>query len=102
MTDQVREILAGENGAEVAALACALSALGTEAMVWLVQHRSGPKGTPQQERLLTARAVAELAGVSTRWVYEHEGELPFAKRLGPKLVRFDAAGVRAWLASRKP
>ena len=96
---QVREILAEpRDRAEVGELAAALSGLSTEAMAWLVEHRSGPKGTPQEERLLTARAVAALAGVSTRWVYEHADELPFTKRLSADTVRFSERGFREWLA----
>lgn len=98
VTAQVREILAGpRDRAEVGELAAALSGLSTEAMVWLVEQRPGPKGTPQEERLLTARAVAELAGVSTRWVYEHADDLPFTKRLSGDTVRFAERGFREWL-----
>jgi hypothetical protein len=64
---------------------------------------------PQQRRLLDARQVAQLLGVSREWVYDHQDELG-VQRLGggddarrPRL-RFDAERVQAWLArgDRRP
>ena len=52
-------------------------------------------------RLLTAVEVAALLAVPTGWVYRaaREGEIP-SIRLG-RYVRFDAADISAWVATRK-
>jgi excisionase family DNA binding protein len=50
------------------------------------------------ERLVDAKAVAELLGVPVSWVREQTraGAIPHV-RLG-RYVRFDEAAVRAWVA----
>lgn len=55
---------------------------------------------PAPDRLLTAEQVAEVLGVSTDYVYRQAGKWRFAKKLGPKVLRFSEAGLQRWLASR--
>ncbi len=54
---------------------------------------------PAADRLLTAQEAARLLGVAPKWLYRH-GTLPFVRRLGPHLVRFDEGALRKWLARR--
>lgn len=56
----------------------------------------------ESERLLTPPEAAALLGVTVTWLYRHAGRLPFARRLSRKALRFSEAGLRRWLASRKP
>jgi predicted DNA-binding transcriptional regulator AlpA len=51
-------------------------------------------------RLLTVAEAAPLLGVTPRWLYRHAPTLPFAKRLGPKTLRFDADGLAKWTGRR--
>jgi predicted DNA-binding transcriptional regulator AlpA len=53
------------------------------------------------DRLLTAKEAAAIAAVSMQFLYEHSHQLPFAKRLGDKVVRFSEKGLRQWIENRK-
>ena len=50
------------------------------------------------DRLLDPAQTAALMGVTVRWLYRHR--LPFARKLSPKTLRFDEAGLHRWLAHR--
>src|SRR5688572_27164896 len=56
----------------------------TEKVVWL---------TPEQ--------ASAIIGVNKRWLYRHAKQLPFAKKLSRKALRFNEIGLRRWLATRK-
>jgi hypothetical protein len=58
-----------------------------------------PTAAPD-DRLLTAKQVAEIAGVTPKWLLRRPS-LPFVKRLGPKTIRYSEAGLRRWLATRR-
>ena len=60
--------------------------------------------TSQQEadRLLSAEEAATLMSVSEDWLYRNAKKLPFARKLGPKMLRFSQRGIIKWLESRKP
>jgi excisionase family DNA binding protein len=55
---------------------------------------------PNEDRLLSARQVAERLGVSTYFIYRAvaNGQLPFARRLGPRKLRFSERELERWLA----
>ena len=57
---------------------------------------------PEARRLLTAREVASLLGVTPRWVYEQVDVhgMP-AYRLGERALRFDREAIAAWLEVRR-
>jgi predicted DNA-binding transcriptional regulator AlpA len=63
--------------------------------------RTRPKPEPKEDRLLTAKAAAAITAVSTRFLYTRAHELPFAKRLGDKAVRFSEKGLRLWIEERR-
>jgi predicted DNA-binding transcriptional regulator AlpA len=56
---------------------------------------SGEKG-----KLLTAEEVGQRLGMSPREVYRRCDRWPFMRRLGPKTLRFDAAGLALYLARK--
>jgi predicted DNA-binding transcriptional regulator AlpA len=60
-------------------------------------------GSHAQEKgdYLTPEQAAKIMGVDTNWLYRHRKTLPFAKGLSKKALRFDEAGLRRWMQSRK-
>lgn len=53
-----------------------------------------------EDRLLKVDEVAEMLGVSVWWVYTHAKRLPFARKIGPKALRFSEKGAQRWLLRR--
>jgi hypothetical protein len=47
--------------------------------------------------LLTAEEVGERLGLTPKQVYRRCDRWPFTRRLGPKTLRFDAAGLERYL-----
>ncbi|HYV18622.1 MAG TPA: helix-turn-helix domain-containing protein [Verrucomicrobiae bacterium] len=60
-----------------------------------------PSAPPETERLLTAEQAAELLGVAPRWLYRHADQIPGARRLSRKCLRFTEAGLRRYLANAR-
>jgi predicted DNA-binding transcriptional regulator AlpA len=54
------------------------------------------------DRLLTADEAAAILGVNVRWLYRHAAKLPFTRRISRKNRRFSEAGLRRWIAAKKP
>ncbi len=52
-------------------------------------------------KLIDANAAAKLLGTKVQWLYDRADELPFTRRLGPRTLRFDEAGIRRWLETRR-
>ena len=60
------------------------------------------KPEPEQpDRLLTVAEAAKRLGVSKRYIYAHVKHYSFAKRIGPKTLRFSERGLEKWLAKTK-
>jgi excisionase family DNA binding protein len=55
----------------------------------------------EKEKLLTPDEAAAIIGVKKEWLYRHAKQLPFARRLSRKAMRFNEAGLRRWMATRK-
>ena len=55
-----------------------------------------------KDKLLEPKKAAELMGVTPRWQYRHADKLPFTRRISRKHLRFSEAGLRRWLAAKKP
>jgi predicted DNA-binding transcriptional regulator AlpA len=64
-------------------------------------NRSPASDSPS--RALDVEDVMARTGMSKAWLYREAraGRLPFARRIGRRLV-FDADGLERWLASRRP
>jgi predicted DNA-binding transcriptional regulator AlpA len=52
------------------------------------------------DRLLDPQEAANLIGVSIRWLYRHRRQLPFARPMSRKTLRFSSLGLQAWIAER--
>ncbi len=81
-----------------------LAGLKTSLEPWLraVLHQELEKVLNGQcgDRLLTAEQAAEILSTSPDWLYRHATQLPFTRKLGPKMLRFSSRGIQAYL-SRK-
>jgi predicted DNA-binding transcriptional regulator AlpA len=76
-----------------------------EAAVWRqTASAAGHQRSPdrEQDKLLTAEEAAGIAGVKPSWLIRHAQKLPFARKLSHKVVRYSEAGLRKWLATRRP
>jgi predicted DNA-binding transcriptional regulator AlpA len=55
----------------------------------------------EKEKLLSAQQAAEILGVNIQWLYRHAHQLPFARRISRKNLRFSEPGLRRWIAAKK-
>jgi predicted DNA-binding transcriptional regulator AlpA len=58
-------------------------------------------GDKREDRLLDAEEAAKSLAVSEDWLYRNAKNLPFARKLGPKALRFSQRGMEKWIATRK-
>ena len=76
---------------QVATLQNALAARLMEA-----PQRSEVDHLLEPDTLLTAEQAAPLLNVTPHWLYRHWKQLPFARRLSRKTLRFSENGLRKW------
>ena len=50
---------------------------------------------------LTVADAALRLGVSESWLYRHSKELPFARKLGHRTLRFESVGLERWLKAQE-
>ena len=55
-----------------------------------------------KEMLLAPEEAANVIGVNRRWLYRHAEKLPFTRRISRKNLRVSEAGLRRWIAAKKP
>jgi predicted DNA-binding transcriptional regulator AlpA len=80
----------------VAALEAALAAR------LMVDKPKAVDAPEREDRLLTTDEAAALLRVTPQWLYRRADRLPFARRLSRKALRFSEAGVRRWMATKRP
>ena len=56
---------------------------------------------PGASRIIDADEAAAIAATAPRWLLSHTKGLKFRCDLSRKQARFDEAGLRAWLATRR-
>jgi len=54
-----------------------------------------------EDRLLDAPEAAKLLSVSEDWLYHNAKHLPFARKLGHKMLRFSYQSLLRWMESKK-
>ena len=74
--------------------------LGTVKAI-LAARLAAPGTANGPDRLLTAKEVHARTTFSVDWLYRHADALPFARRVGRKVL-FSEAGLAKWLAKRTP
>jgi excisionase family DNA binding protein len=69
----------------------------------LVRNEIEAARTPQQEGppLLTVEEAARMLSVSPDYLYRHAKKLPFARKVGPKMLRFSRQGIVKWIDTQK-
>ena len=89
------------DGLAVEALPAALAhLLALQARVVARLAASTGNGNRQGDRMLSIADAAARSGMSKSWLYRHHGTLPFAKKIGRKVV-FSEQGLGRWLARRR-
>lgn len=58
-------------------------------------------GHRDEDRLLDTEEASKMLSVSPDWLYRHAKQLPFSRKLGPKMLRFSYQGIQKYLATRK-
>jgi len=53
------------------------------------------------DRLLEPAEAAKLLSVSEEYLYRNRKKLPFARKLGPRLLRFSHQGLLKWAEAKK-
>ena len=71
-----------------------------KAILWARLAVSGGNGTGPGDHMLDIDEAAARTGMSKAWLYRHHGTLPFAKKIGRKVV-FSEQGLGRWLARRR-
>lgn len=86
----------------IPSLLCQLTALQTALAARLVAPSPSirPLAT-RDDRLLTVEEACAILGVTPRWLYRHQ-RLPFVRKLSRKALRVSEAGLRQWLAAKRP
>lgn len=69
---------------------------------WLREQLAlgAPAPAAAVEEMLEAAEAAKRLGVSVDWLYRRTKQLPFARKLSRKVVRYSAAGLAEYLAKR--
>ena len=93
---ELRTEAAGLQPEEVPGLVGALETVKAAALLQLMRIDAVSEG----DRLLSVEDVAERLGVSARWVYEHQDELPRSS-LSPRCLRFSENELQRWMAKKK-
>lgn len=57
---------------------------------------------PEKDRLMRPEELAQILDQNIRWVYRHAPQWTFTRRLSRKCLRFSEAGLRRWIAAKKP
>jgi len=82
-------------------LVMALSAKLTLAAARCLEFRNDlPHAVPTRDGNLSAHEAAVRLGVSKSYLYRHASRLPFARKIGRRVL-FSANGLERWIRSQK-
>lgn len=87
---------------ELLQLVPVLTAMLTEVRSEGPQKPSAAPPEVEDDRALSAAQAAAMIGVSPQWLYRHTRTLPFTRKLSRKKTVYSEAGIRRWLAMRRP
>jgi hypothetical protein len=63
---------------------------------------SFPPSAWSESDLMTIDEAAAMLRLTPRWLYRHAKQLPFARKLSRKVLRFSRTGAAKWLATKRP
>ena len=95
---RLRKVLDEAAPEDLPALVAALSAAAASGAARLLKPQDKPRQKPD-ENLDVAEAASRL-GVSKAWIYRNRQDLPFARRIGSRLL-FSSKGLEAWNRAQK-
>ena len=72
-----------------------------KARIWLRLAEVSPPAVPTTSRIVDADEAAAISVTGKRWLLTATRGLKFRCDLSRKQPRFDEAGLRAWLATRR-
>ena len=58
-------------------------------------------GHHEGDRLLDAEEASQILSVSPDWLYRHGRQLPFTRKLAPRVLRFSYLGIQKFLIAKK-
>lgn len=75
------------------------------ARAWTRLHRTDAENgdtseAAPEDRMLDVDEAAEMLSVEPRWLYDRSDDLPFARKLAPRTLRFSERGIYRWLETR--
>jgi predicted DNA-binding transcriptional regulator AlpA len=80
----------------------ALESVKARAWARLVNPVPAETSPDDADKTVDVHGAAQLLGMSPTWVYRHADTLPFTRRVGGRALRFSVAGIRRYLAARRP
>jgi len=66
-----------------------------------VEKALNGNGHHEGDKLLDAEEASKILSVSPDWLYRHGRQLPFTRKLAPRVLRFSAQGIQKYLSTRK-
>ena len=68
----------------------------------LLEPAPSPEPAPNEpDKMLTTAKAAALLRRSVKWIYRHNGNLPFARKLSDRSWVYSEQGLRKWLARQR-
>jgi predicted DNA-binding transcriptional regulator AlpA len=55
----------------------------------------------EPDEWVDVETAARIMGVSPEWIYHNRKSLPFASKIGPRLLRFSRNGLQKWMESKR-
>lgn len=72
----------------------------TDELRALIREAIAGNALPTDDRLVEVDEAARILNVSEDWLYHNWKKLPFARKLGHKLLKFSVGGMNRWIAGR--
>jgi predicted DNA-binding transcriptional regulator AlpA len=58
-------------------------------------------GSAPPDEWVDVETAAKIMSVSSEWIYHNRKRLPFACKIGRKMLRFSLSGLQEWMRSKK-
>ena len=64
-------------------------------------HATARPSALEPDEWLDLEKAAKVMGVKAEWIYRNRKTLPFASKIGRRLLRFSRNGLQKWMESKK-